>query len=291
MPGLKALTDALPEQAQGRAVKYYTAVFALGTAVSFLVGGEVAGPLGWRWAFGAAGLGGLAGTALATFALRHGPRGGAPSQPSGVAGFARVFRNRQAMGYVIAFFGYAWEVFAFRVWVIVFLVYVQARQTDPAGLMSPTQLATIIAICGVAANMAFGEAAPRIGRRRMLIGLCLASMVCGLLAGGAVAAPYGLALGLCIAFGTLASALNSPTTGGTVAAADPALRGTTMGVHAAIGYAGGVVGPLVAGAALDLAGGIDNPRAWLAAFAAIAIGPLISIAALAWLARAPARST
>ena len=43
-------------------------------------------------------------------------------------------------------------------------------------------------------------------------------------------------------------------TAGTVQAADPALRGATMGLHSMCGYAGGFIGPLGVGLALDLAG-------------------------------------
>ena len=41
---------------------------------------------------------------------------------------------------------------------------------------------------------------------------------------------------------------------GTVQAADPKLRGATMGLHSMCGYAGGFIGPLGVGLALDLAG-------------------------------------
>jgi hypothetical protein len=40
----------------------------------------------------------------------------------------------------------------------------------------------------------------------------------------------------------------------TVQAADPALRRATMGLHSMCGYAGGFIGPLGVGLALDLAG-------------------------------------
>jgi MFS-type transporter involved in bile tolerance (Atg22 family) len=43
-------------------------------------------------------------------------------------------------------------------------------------------------------------------------------------------------------------------TAGTVQAADPALRGATMGLHSMCGYAGAFLGPLGVGYALDLAG-------------------------------------
>ena len=177
------MTDALPEQTEGRAVTYYTAVFALGTAGSFFAGGEVAHWLGWRWAFGVAATGCLTGAAITALVLRPAPPANPGARGSTAANFAQVFRNRQAMGYVIAFFGYAWEVFAFRVWIVVFLTFIQAREAEATYQFSPTHIATIVALCGVAANMVFGEMALAIGRRRSLIGQCLASMTCALLVG------------------------------------------------------------------------------------------------------------
>jgi hypothetical protein len=47
---------------------------------------------------------------------------------------------------------------------------------------------------------------------------------------------------------------SSALTAGTVQAADPALRGATMGLHSMCGYAGGFVGPLGVGLALHLVG-------------------------------------
>jgi MFS family permease len=53
-----------------------------------------------------------------------------------------------------------------------------------------------------------------------------------------------------------------------VQAADPARRGATMGLHSMCGYAGGFIGPLGVGLALDLAGGA--PWAWALAFGHLA---------------------
>jgi MFS family permease len=47
---------------------------------------------------------------------------------------------------------------------------------------------------------------------------------------------------------------SSALTAGTVAAADPKVRGATMGLHCMCGYAGGFVGPPLAGFVLDLIG-------------------------------------
>jgi MFS family permease len=54
---------------------------------------------------------------------------------------------------------------------------------------------------------------------------------------------------------------SSALTAGTVQAAEKELRGATMGLHSMCGYAGGFLGPLGVGLALDLAGG-DSVLGW-----------------------------
>nr|MBF0682822.1 MFS transporter [Pseudomonas sp.] len=48
MPGLKALTERIDGEAQSRAVAFYTASFGLGTALSFILTGELARIGGWQ---------------------------------------------------------------------------------------------------------------------------------------------------------------------------------------------------------------------------------------------------
>ena len=59
-------------------------------------------------------------------------------------------------------------------------------------------------------------------------------------------------------------------------AADPALRGATMGLHSMAGYAGGFLGPLGVGLALDLAGG-DGTLGWGLAFGHLAVVTLTGL--------------
>ena len=77
---------------------------------------------------------------------------------------------------------------------------------------------------------------------------------------------------------------SSALTAGTVQAADPALRGATMGLHSMFGYAGGFVGPLAAGGLLDWAGG-EGVAAWGLAFGHVAFIMLAGFAVLRWLGR------
>src|SRR5262249_30278532 len=71
---------------------------------------------------------------------------------------------------------------------------------------------------------------------------------------------------------------------GTVAAADKDRRGATMGLHSMCGYAGGFVGPPLAGFLLDLAGR-DRVLGWGIAFGHLAVVTLLGLAVLLWFAR------
>ena len=283
MPGLKALTDQLPAPSRSRGVTYYTGMFALGTAFSFLIGGEVAAVFGWRWTFVTAGLGCFAGAMVIAFVLPA-----ADSRPAAtpvLAAFGQLLKNRAVVGYMISYFGYAWEVFAFRVWVVAFLFFSQAHNALSSDVLSPTVWATFFALVGVAANMAFGELAIAFDRRRVVISVSVVSLAAGVSVGMLSGAGYGMVIGICFAFAMLTSGRNAPTNAGLVAAAPEQLRGAAMALHATIGYAGGILGPLAAGIALDAAGGIGQAAGWMAAFFAISIGAVISALALLCLNR------
>ena len=59
-------------------------------------------------------------------------------------------------------------------------------------------------------------------------------------------------------------------------AADPALRGATMGLHSMCGYASGFIGPLGVGLALDLAGK-NFVLGWDLGFGQLAIVSLVGL--------------
>ncbi len=128
--------------------------------------------------------------------------------------------------------------------------------------------------------MMFGELAIAFDRRRVVISVSVVSLAAGVCVGMLSGAGYGVVIGILFAFAMLTSGRNAPTNAGLVAAAPEQLRGAAMALHATIGYAGGILGPLAAGIALDAAGGIEEAAGWTAAFFAIAIGAVISALAL-----------
>jgi MFS family permease len=81
-------------------------------------------------------------------------------------------------------------------------------------------------------------------------------------------------LGLLVVYSMLVMAESATLTAGLVAAAPSDLRGAALGLYSLAGFGGGMLGPIVFGAALDAAGGARSPLAWVAAYAAIGAGCL-----------------
>lgn len=290
MPGLKALTDHIPERIRPRCIAFYTSTFSIGSALSFLMAGEIEALAGWPWAFVAAGIGPLIALVIVVLLVpRSGPEHLVPPQTA-LLDFRPVLRNRRAFAYVLAYSAHNWELFALRSWVVTFLIFSQSLQGGGAwsGLWSATVLAAIINVLGLPASVLCNELAQKIGRRRLVVTVMLAS---ALLAGGLgflAGLPFPIVVLITLVYGVTVTGDSASITAGAVANAAPGQRGATMAVHSFIGFAGAFVGPLVFGVVLDLGGGIDSLLAWGLAFAssgiAVAMGPL----ALATLGRRPA---
>ncbi|MDW7712050.1 MAG: MFS transporter [Deferrisomatales bacterium] len=275
IPGLKALVDRLEPATQGRAVAYYTAAFGLGTGLSFYAAGEIGAWAGWRWAFGAAGLGCVAALALAAFVLRPQPPSSGPSAP--LLDFRPVLRNREAVAHILAYASHTWELFAFRSWAVAFLAFAATlHPTEP--VWAPATVAAIGGVLATGANVCGGELALRFGRRRVLTAIMWGSAAFGAGLGFAAGLPYPAVALLVVGYNLLVQGDSSALHMGTVAAAAPDRRGTTMALQSLAGFATASVGPLVVGVVLDATGGGTTTASWGAAFltmcAGVALGPL-----------------
>jgi MFS family permease len=263
MPALKILADSLEEPWRSRASSYYTSVFGIGTALSIFAGGAVADLYGWRWAFAAAGIGNVVALAIGFLWLPTGKSD--PTIRRGLlVDFRPVFRNRQAMGYILAYAGHLWEGFTNRIWIVAFLTWMVLRNPDSSMFTTPIVVATLVALCGVPVSMFAGEWAARHDRNRVLYKIYAAALITGLVLASSpfTGMPLSLVAIMAIVYGMALYADTGTVTAGTVSSADPALRGATMAVHAMLGFVGATLGPATAGIVLDLAGGRDDPAAW-----------------------------
>ena len=287
MPGLKLLTDRLPENRRSRAVAFYTASFSIGAATSFLIAGEVDGRLGWTWAFGLAAIGPL--LSLVLILLVSGPATyAAATRPEGaLLDFRPVIRNRQALAYILAYTAHNWELFAFRSWIVAFLVFAQGLA--PEGSLgrdwSATAIVTVIILLGLPASVFGNEASDRFGRRLVVSVIMGASAVLACLFGFASGLPFALLVGFALLYSLTVSSDSASITSGAIGAAVPERRGATMAVHSFVGFGGAFLGPLAFGVVLDLGGGPDSALGWGLAFISVGLGVALGPLAIALLDR------
>lgn len=284
MPGLKAIADRLEGEAQTRAVSWHAAGVGIAGAASFAVAGVLDALAGPEAAF-------LFGGACAVLAfgigamVMPGAKRRAAAPPSALLDFRPVIRNRAAMAWIAGYTAHTWELGALRAWGVTFLVAVIASQGAPAWLPGPSLLFTAAGLAGVAFSVWGNETTRRFGRSRVVAAAMGAGALLSVLAGFSALVSAPLAV-LCVLAWNAAIYLDSAAlTAGTVQAAEKERRGATMGLHSMCGYAGGFVGPIGVGMALDLAGP-EAVLGWVLAFGHIAPVTLLGLWVVRRLGRA-----
>jgi MFS family permease len=274
MPGLKAIADPLEGAAQSRAVSWHAAGVGIAGAASFAISGlfdALGGPSG-AFLFGAAAALGAFAIALivmpASLPPRPGKHGAATRRA--LLDFRPVVRNRAALGWIVGYTVHTWELAALRAWGVTFLAATIAREGAPAWLPAPTVLFTLVGFLGIALSVSGNETAQRWGRGKVVVWAIGAAALFAMVTGWSTGVSAPLAF-LCVLLWNAAIYLDSSAlTAGTVQAADPELRGATMGLHSMAGYSGGFLGPLGVGLILDLAGG-DGIVGWGFGFGHLAV--------------------
>jgi len=290
MPGLRAIADRLEGNAQSRAVSLHAAGVGISGAGSFLVSGAIdalTGPVG-AFLFG-----GLAACASFIVAIMVMPARRSthakPADPRALLDFRPVFRNRAAMAWIAGYTVHTWELAALRAWGVTFLTVAAQRMAVPDWLPAPTVLFTAAGLVGIVVSISGNESAQRWGRLRVVTLAMSAAAILSLVSGWTIAASALLATVLVIVWNGTIYLDSSALTAGTVGAADPALRGATMGLHSMCGYAGGFLGPLGVGLALDFAGD-DVTLGWGLGFGHLAVITLAGLFVLRRLGSAPPRA-
>lgn len=280
MPGLKIIADRLDGAEQSRAVSWHALGVGLAGAASFAVAGlldALAGPAAafLVGAVAAATAFGIALVVMPSASARSGPK--API--STLLDFRPMFRNRAAMAWIAGYTVHTWELAALRAWGVTFLSVVIARGGAPDWLPGATALFTAANLLAIFVSVSGNEAAQRFGRGRVVAAAMGTAAVLSVVTGLSVVLWAPLAF-LCVLAWNAAIYLDSSAlTAGTVAAAEKDRRGATMGLHSMCGYAGGFVGPLGVGLALDLAGR-ETALGWVLAFGHLAPVSLIGFMAL-----------
>ena len=287
MPGLKVLTDRLPEARQARAVAFYTASFSIGTAVSYALAGGAVEWFGWRGAFLFVAAGPILGViALATAVAPREPEAAAEERGH-VLDFRPVLRSRETMGYIIAYAGHGAELFAMRSWIVPFLVFCLGSGAEFE--LDATLFATAIALVAVVSSVGGAELALRIGRVRLLTWVMLATFAISIAVGFSSPLPFAAVVVLCLVYSAAIQADSAALTAGAVATSPVGHRGATLAVHSTLGFGGSLFAPALVGVVLDLSAPLGGTTAWGLAFLTMGSMALLSFAFFILQRRRPAR--
>ena len=264
MPGLKVLTDRLPEARHPRAVAFYTACFSVGTAVSYALAGGALEWFGWRGAFLFVAVGPvLGGFVLATLVAPRAPEA-AVEERRHVLDFRPVLRSRETMGYIVAYAGHGAELFAMRSWIVPFLVFCLGSGSGRE--LNATLFATAIALVAVVSSIGGAELALRIGRVRLLTWVMLATFAISVAVGFSSPLPFAAVVVLCLIYSAAIQADSAALTAGAVATSPVGHRGATLAVHSTLGFGGSLFAPALVGVVLDVAAPLGGTTAWGLAF-------------------------
>jgi MFS family permease len=207
------------------------------------------------------------------------------ASPAALLDFRPVLRNRRAMAWIVGYAVHTWELAALHAWGVTFLAATTARLGAPDWLPGPAVLFTLTGLVGIAVSVTGNETAQRYGRARVVLWAMTAAAAMSLVTGWSTAISPVLAALALLLWNAAIYLDSSALTAGTVQAAHKHLRGTTMGLHSMAGYAGGFLGPLGVGLALDLAGD-HGTLGWGLGFGHLALVTLAGLAVLRRLGRA-----
>ena len=290
MPGLRALTDGMTGVARARAAAWYTSSFTLGSSLSFMLG--QAGLLwDWHYSFLASGVLGIIGVLLAWAILPRTSAGSPAERPGALRNLRRVLGSRDVLALIIGYTATIWGTVGLRQWIVVFLAFCVARQGGGATQgWSMLTVGALVGLLGVPAGLCGNELSLRFGMRATAMAVFLASALVNALFGFAAMLPYSAVVILAMATGFIVQGNFSNLTSGVLAIAEPQLRGATVAVYSCIGFAGGFVGTLLFGVALDWFGGTARLAAWVLAFGICAVACLVGGIASMFLSRDLART-
>jgi MFS family permease len=263
---------------RGMALGALGAAITLGNAMPHLV--NWLGGVDWRSVIVVTSLlSALGGAAAARVALGPYPFPRTVFDPRQIG---RVFANRGVRLATVGYVGHMWELFAMYAWYLVF--FADHLANVGAAPVSTAALATFVVIAsGAAGSLAAGRLADRWGRTLTTSIVLATSGACALMIGLTHGRSTTLLLLIALVWGATIVADSAQFSAMVTELADQAYVGTALTMQLALGFAMTMV-------TIWLVPIVAEVVTWRWAFAMLAIGPLVGIAAMARLRSLPEAS-
>lgn len=282
---LKLLAAWFP-RGRGFAMGVMIAGLTLGSALPHLARG-VGAFAPWQAIVGGSSALAVAGALLVWLVMPDAPRAPITSSAPGFHWDAlpRVLRDRPVMLATLGYFGHNWELYGMWIWLPAFLLasWSAAAVGPPsAGAVTASELAAFAAIgaAGALGALAGGRIADRYGRAPTAIAALAVSGLCALVIGWTFQGPAWLTLAVALVWGVAVVADSAQYSAAITELSDPAHAGTALTFQLAAGF-------LITAVAIVAVRWLQAAAGWRWAFAALSLGPAVSIAAMALLAREP----
>lgn len=287
-PGMRIVAERFANRGRGMAVGTFVTFFYASNSVSLALTGALMAFFDWREAY-------LIMAALSAvsvpmaYMLLRGHRSGASGAASGRLDLSAL-KNRAARLYIMGYSLHAAELYIARVWLPALLAAALiAGGAD--GESAAARAATVggLAMASGAIGPVFGGAmSDRWGRARSAAIIFALSGACSFAIGWMAAAPWALLVAAAFIYGWATAADSAIYSTAVTEVSHPSKLGSTMAAHSFLGFMGGVVGPIAAGAILDAS---PPSMQWGLAFSAAGLLAVVAVAGLSRLGPATRRLT
>ncbi|HQT82212.1 MAG: hypothetical protein B7Z60_08425 [Ferrovum sp. 37-45-19] len=267
MPGLRALTDRLPDYLQTRYVAFYTSTFGIGASVSYAMTGGISHLFSLNSVFIINAILPLL-AAIVTHILLKPIHHKTKITRTLLTGQVQALKDKLIRNFIMGYAVHCWELFAFRSWIVVILT--EALH----GRYSATLTAALINLIGIPASILGNEFASTRSRSHFIKRVMMLS---GILAWGCGLFVYHIEILLILLplYFFFVMADSGALTAGLISVTPKTVRGATMAIYSLAGFGAGFIGPIIVGMVLDLLGGQHHLIAWFFACGSMGLGSLI----------------